>query len=87
MSRFVIAVLPNWCVVPDKTYRDVEKAIAWSWRAALEGVWPSHNHLGEPLQLVDGDLRHHNIGKPLCAFEPRYRLAFVGTKVLAIRRP
>ena len=80
LSRFVLAVLPDWAKVPDYSYRDVEAALVWSFQAALDGKWPTHDHKGLPLDPVHGETRHSMAGKPLCSFEPRHRAAFVGVK-------
>lgn len=40
-TRFVIAILPEWLKSGDSTYRDIEAAITWSWKAALDGKWPT----------------------------------------------
>jgi hypothetical protein len=56
-SKFIVAILPNWIIIPGKTCADVERAITWSWRCAFEGLWPTHDHLGREIAEEHGSHR------------------------------
>jgi hypothetical protein len=62
-SKFVVAILPNWLIVPEKTCADLERAITWSWRCAFEGVWPTHDHLGREIAKENGYHRFMEMAK------------------------
>lgn len=81
VSRFVMAVLPDWAKVPDASYRDIEEALVWGFEAAGDGRWPTHDHKKKALEAVSGETRFAMAGKPLCAFEPRIKAAYVALKV------
>jgi hypothetical protein len=40
LQRFLIAVVPYWCVIPGKTLEAVHEAVLWSWQAAFRGLRP-----------------------------------------------
>ncbi len=72
-SKFILAVLPNWLVIPGKTNVDVERALVWGWKQGCEGRWPHLDHLGRDIPREDG-IRFWKKGEPLCP-DPRFRLA------------
>lgn len=67
-------------MIPNKTLSDLHAAIVWSWKAALEGTYPTTDHLGNPITKGHGELRWRRAGQPLCMREPRFRMAFMGFK-------
>ena len=79
-SRFIIAVLPHWCLLPGRTFEDVHRAIVWGWKAALAGTYPVEDHLGRPLTQAVGRLRFERRGRALRMSHPLLRMAFVGVK-------
>ena len=79
-SRFIIAVLPHWCLLPGRTVEDVLRAIVRGWKAALAGTYPAEDHLGRPLTQAAGRLRFERRGRALCMSDPLLRMAFVGVK-------
>ncbi len=85
MSKFLLAVLPNWVVIPGKTAVDVERAIVWGWRNAFEGTWPEVDHLGRPLTREDGT-RYWMRGQPLCT-DARFCIAVAAFKARRKLKP
>ena len=79
LSKFLIAVIPHWLVLPGKTLPDVEAAIQWTFACAFEGRHPSFDHLGRPIVPSRGQRRHERRGLPLCGAVP-YRLALMAVK-------
>jgi hypothetical protein len=78
--KHLIAVLPHYLLSGNNTRSDLDRAITWSWRHAFLGKWPLENHLGNPLEKVDGEHRFWRKGTPLVGHDPRYRLAMVAFK-------
>jgi hypothetical protein len=78
-SKFLLCVLPNWVLIPDKTNADVERAIVWGWKQAFEGRWPHTDHLNRPLVRDDGS-RFWKAGEPLCSADQPFRVAMAAFK-------
>ena len=79
-TRFILAVVPCYMVIPEKTLRDVHAAIRWGWEWALQGQYATVDHLGQTISSSHGNMRFANRGLPLCPAEPRYRMAIVAFK-------
>ena len=85
MSKFILVVLPNWCLIPGKTGVDIERAIVWGWTQAFEGKWTETDHLGRQLTREDGT-RFWMRGKPLCA-DSRFCIAMAAFKARRKLKP
>eukprot|EP00969_Alexandrium_andersonii_P293613 12977970-Alexandrium_andersonii.AAC.3 len=75
-SRFLIAALPLALVLDDgSTLDDLHRAVRFQWECALNGKWPTTDHLGQELAEKDGPRRYAKRGTPLAG---PWRLAFMG---------
>jgi hypothetical protein len=61
-TKFVLAILPNWIIIPDKTNVDIERAITWGWQNAFLGRWPTTDHLGRSITEAHGQSRYWRHG-------------------------
>jgi len=65
-SRFLITCVPGSAMVKEKTFDDIWKLVAWSFRCMMQGTWPSRKDDGSPFGTSRADaLRHQKSGSPL----------------------
>jgi hypothetical protein len=64
-TTLLLAVLPLNRVVPNETLPDLYRAVAWSFKAAVNGLWPESTHEGEPLCPTHGQNRYKKRGQSL----------------------
>ena len=65
-TRFLITCVPASAMVKERTFDDIWRLVAWSFRCMMQGTWPTHKDDGSPFGNSRADaLRVQKSGSPL----------------------